>query len=156
MVFMSGLPGSGKSTIAKEKLIPFFWDVFKVEMVLLDCDRYFPDGYDVNNPTKYFQQTRIGLAEEFEKTLQAQKPGIYQTGGTLFEPRRKAMEQAMEAGCYMFTILVDVDPEIAWERNLLRDRTVEKNVFDECVEDLPKTFGLLKNWGAGSIIIKNN
>ncbi|MCH5585636.1 zeta toxin family protein [Shimazuella sp. AN120528] len=155
MVFMFGLPGAGKSTFVK-KLEIFFFNVFGKEMDQLDPDLYFPSDYDKKNPDKYFDLTRAELDNKFKETILYGRWAIFQTGGSLLVPRGIKMVEAMGAGYYIFSILIDVKPEIARQRNEARDRTVEPEKFEECVQDLPRTFRSLKHLGAGSIKIKNN
>jgi len=128
VTIMVGLPGSGKSTFAKDLIYDGVVYISSDEI----RDEFFNGEYGKEQNNEVF---RI-VMERYEKALQEGKDVVLDATHLLEKYRRKYIEKAKEYNGYLIAIYIGVSYTVAYERNLKRDRQVPKDVIRRMFFDL--------------------
>lgn len=128
LVIGMGLPGSGKSTVLKEFADKYGYDFVSVDQVR---EKY---GLTTEQPSTDREWDEIR-----SRALAGYKAGrtVVIDGTFLGNIRKKFLDFARENGIQkIHGVLVDTPAELAWERNLGRERQTKREVFEDRLDNL--------------------
>lgn len=122
-IMMSGIPGSGKSTKAKE--FAKFFD--KIE--ILSSDNYREKITGNINDMSRDEEVFDALYKTMRKFLIEGKSVIYDATNINIKDRRRALEMIRDINCYKISHLMNVNFEECKKRNSQRDRVLPEEVL---------------------------
>lgn len=127
-IMMVGLPGSGKSTIAKELSV-------KENAILHSSDdlreELFGDADNQNSNWLLFQE----LQKRISRDLLAGKSVIYDATNLSYK-KRKALIERLEIGCYKECCMVATPYEKCLSQNRSRSRSVPEKVIESMYKSI--------------------
>ena len=122
-IMMSGIPGSGKSTKAKE----IAKKLNKSEILSSDKYREKITG-DINDMSRD-EEVFNTLYKDMHKFLVEGKSVIYDATNMNIKDRRRALEVIRDIDCYKISHLMNVNFEECKKRNFQRDRVLPEEVL---------------------------
>jgi predicted kinase len=152
MVIMGGLPGSGKSTVAKKN--NNFGTEFKI-----DCDEFKKSipGYDPNNVTnEVHEASKVMEKEALDKALRENVSFLYDTTATNAQRIVKLIKDAQNAGFKVVMVYVKVSLETSLKRNAARERHVPEAVIYEKADEIEVAMHIYNDYVDDFIVIEND
>ncbi len=128
LIIGMGLPGAGKSTVLAKFAIKYGYELISVDEVRAK------NGLTTEQPSTEREWDEIRT-----RTLESYRAGktVVIDGTFLGNIRNKFIDFVRESGVQKIQgLLVDTPSEVAWERNLARDRKTAREVFDDRLDNL--------------------
>ena len=152
MVIMGGLPGSGKSTVAREN--HNFGTEFKI-----DCDEFKKSipGYDPNNVTnEVHEASKVMEKEALHKAMNGNVSFLYDTTATNTQRIVKLIKDAQSAGFAVTMVYVKVSIDTSLKRNQMRERHVPEAIIFEKAGEIEVAMNEYKKYVDEFIVIEND
>ena len=151
LIIMGGLPGSGKSTVAKRN--NNFGTSIKV-----DCDELKKecDGYDPNHPELVHEASKKLEVEVLNKLLEGNESFLYDTTATNTKRIAALIKKAKANGFEVTFVYVKVTLETSLARNAQRERHVPEEIIYEKFGEITNAVRCYKTIVDNFLEVKND
>lgn len=154
-IFMAGGPGAGKSTIAKKLLT---YRGFRS----LDSDKIlelYAKKYDLNLKNvsdwndDYKKLAKMKMANAAKNYIDGGLPLIFDGTGANPEKIKDSVKKIKDHGYDVAMIFFDIDPQLAMNRNITRNRTVNPQIATSLWDKAKQSLGTYKNIFGNNLMI---
>lgn len=151
-IYTMGLPGSGKSTVANQRM-----DLASMVVVDPDAHKAAHPDYDPKDPQALHAWSNEQAEAQYEAALADGTQDIFVDGtGTNAEKLVRRMQQARAAGYEIEVLYVRVALETAIERNANRERVVPEHVVRSKARDISVAFEIATQHADRVVVVDND